>query len=183
MTINALDLTASFFELFDLPVQFDIDLTDLASRYRQLQKVTHPDRFAGASDREQRLAVQYTAHVNEAYNTLKSATQRAIYLLSLEGVELNIENNTVMDPGFLMEQMEWREQLEEVKGASNPDEAIADLMAAVEAKSTQLQQRFVKAWQEQLPQSLKQAETIVKQMLFIDKLLVEAELLEAELDG
>ncbi|WP_163835113.1 Fe-S protein assembly co-chaperone HscB [Spartinivicinus ruber] len=182
MIINAFDLSANYFELFDLPIQFDLDLANLASRYRQLQKVAHPDRFAGASEREQRIAVQYTAHINEAYSTLKKPTQRAIYLLSLKGVELDTENNTVMDSGFLMEQLEWREQLDEVKGSTDPDAAVAKLFQIFEKKSNSLQQQFVSAWQENTSKSLVLAASLAKQMLFVDKLLSEAELLEAELD-
>lgn len=178
MTINTFQLNANYFELFDLPIQFEIDLTDLANRYRQLQKVAHPDKFAAATEREQRLAVQFTADINEAYGTLKSTTRRAIYLLSLKGIELEIENNTVMDPGFLMEQMEWREQLDEARGSQSLGEAVAELLDTFETKSIQLQQQFIGAWQDSSPQSLNLAEILVKQMLFVDKLLAEAEQLE-----
>jgi molecular chaperone HscB len=101
------------FALFDLQPGFRLDQDLLASRYRELARHVHPDRFADASEREQRLALEQSASLNEAYRTLKNAPQRARYLLALRGPELPLEV-TVQDPGFLMQQMQWREELEEL---------------------------------------------------------------------
>ena len=82
-----MDLTQNHFELFGLPVAFDIDSQQLAERYRELQRTLHPDRYASASAQEQRLAVQYSGLVNEAYSTLNRPLSRALYLLGLAGVQ------------------------------------------------------------------------------------------------
>ena len=81
-----MSLTQNFFELFDIPVAFQIDSGLVAERYRKLQQALHPDRFANASDSERRLSVQRTAQVNEAFQTLKSPLLRARYLLQLKGI-------------------------------------------------------------------------------------------------
>ena len=115
------------FELFGLPVAFDLDADDLASRYRELQRRVHPDKFANASDQERRLSLQMTAQVNEAFQTLKDPVRRGRYLLSLRGIDTDEETDTAMDPAFLMEQMEWRENLEEIRQADNPHKQLAEL--------------------------------------------------------
>jgi len=111
------------FELFGLPVQFDIDVNSVAEYYRDLQRVTHPDQFAAGSEQEQRLAVEQAAQVNDAYQTLKSPLKRAQYLLELNGTPLD-DTDTQMDPMFLMQQMEMRESLENVPNAADPFSAL-----------------------------------------------------------
>ena len=101
-----MDLTASFFELFKCPVGYPIDSDTLSEKYLELQKATHPDRFASGSDQEKRLAAQMTARINEAYETLGHPLRLAIYLLEQESIE--IEHNPTLDPMFLMEQIELR---------------------------------------------------------------------------
>ena len=101
------------FELFGLPVTFDVDVDDLASRYREMQRSVHPDRFANASDQDRRLSLQMTALINEAFQTLRDPVRRGRYLLNLRGVDLGDETDTSMNPAFLMEEMELRQQLDE----------------------------------------------------------------------
>ena len=122
------------FELFGLPVTFDIDTAELAVRYRELQRRVHPDKFANASDQDRRLSLQMTALVNEGFHTLKDPVRRGRYLLSLRGVDLDDEIDTTMDPVFLMEQMELREELEEVRQADNPHKQLAELANRIEQR-------------------------------------------------
>ena len=108
-----MNLNQTHFELFGLPQGFSVDAAALDARYRELQREVHPDRFATASDAERRLSMQMATRVNEAYRTLKSPLPRARYLLELMGVDAAAETNTAMPADFLVEQMEWREGLEE----------------------------------------------------------------------
>ena len=108
-----MNLNQNHFELFGLPQGFGVDAPTLDTRYRELQREVHPDRFATASDAERRLSIQMATQVNEAYRTLKAPLARARYLLELRGVDLAAETNTAMPAEFLAEQMEWREGLEE----------------------------------------------------------------------
>ncbi len=103
------------FALFQMPVSFDIDAGQLDAAFRELQGRVHPDRFAAASDAEKRVAMQWATRANEAYQTLKHPLKRAAYLCELNGVDLGIESNTAMPPAFLMQQMEWREALDEAR--------------------------------------------------------------------
>ncbi|WP_241153293.1 co-chaperone HscB, partial [Pseudomonas viridiflava] len=99
---------------FELKPDFQLDLDQLATRYRELARGVHPDRFADASEREQRTALERSASLNEAYQTLKSPPKRARYLLAMNGNEVPLEV-TVHDPDFLLQQMQWREELEDLQ--------------------------------------------------------------------
>lgn|SRR6185369_7490183 len=104
-----MDFRADHFALFGLNRGFRLDLSDLDSRYRDIQAQVHPDRFANAGEAERRMSMQWATHANEAYQTLKKPLERAKYLLHLSGHDIQAENNTAMPADFLMDQMEWRE--------------------------------------------------------------------------
>ena len=117
-----MDLTADFFSLFDLPKTFRLNLSELDSRYRDVQARVHPDRFASAPETERRLSMQWATRANEAYMTLKKPLERAKYLLELAGHDLQAESNTAMPADFLMEQMEWREAVMEARAGGDHHE-------------------------------------------------------------
>ncbi|KVE33706.1 Fe-S protein assembly co-chaperone HscB [Burkholderia sp. TSV86] len=118
-------LKDSHFDLFGLPAQFALDEQALDAAYRTVQSQVHPDRFAAAGDAQKRVAMQWAARANEAYQTLRDPLKRAAYLLALRGVEVGAENNTAMEPAFLMQQMEWRERIEDAAAASHVGELDA----------------------------------------------------------
>jgi len=170
--------TPCHFALFDLQPSFRLDLEQLAARYRELARTVHPDRFADASEREQRIALERSASLNEAYQTLKNAPQRARYLLALSGQELPLEA-TVQDPDFLMQQMQWREELEELH-----DEAdlagVAVFKRRLKAAQDELNERFTVCWDD--PACRVEAERLMRRMQFLDKLSHEVRQLEERLD-
>jgi len=101
----------NYFELFSIPVMFSVDQTNLSSTYRELQQQFHPDNFAMHSDAERLVAMQKSTEINDAYQTLKNSCLRAEYLLALSGYDIALQN-TLQDTGFLIQQMQWREKLE-----------------------------------------------------------------------
>jgi molecular chaperone HscB len=105
------------FALFGLPRSFVLDERALESRYHELQSAVHPDRHAHRAEQDKRLSMQWATRVNEAYRLLRAPLTRARYLLELQGVDVGAENNTAMPADFLMQQMEWREALDEARGA------------------------------------------------------------------
>lgn len=107
------------FDLFHLPQQFALDMTALDSAYREVLGQVHPDRFVNASEADRRAALQWATQANEAYQTLKNPLKRATYLCELNGVDLNIDTDTAMPPAFLMQQMEWRENLQNARSGKN----------------------------------------------------------------
>lgn len=107
------------FELFHLPQSFAIDMTALGKAFHEVQNQAHPDKFASATGAEKRVAMQWATRANEAYQTLKNPLKRATYLCELNGVDLQTESNTAMPREFLMQQMEWREALDDAKAAKD----------------------------------------------------------------
>ena len=104
-------MTQNYFELFNLPEKFQIDSVKLQENYRSIQKEIHPDRFATSTENEKTQSMIKSTQVNDAYQTLKSTTKRAKYILSLHK---SIEKIT-LPPDFLMQQMEWEEHLEDIE--------------------------------------------------------------------
>ncbi|WP_296000549.1 Fe-S protein assembly co-chaperone HscB [Rugamonas sp.] len=109
------------FELFQLPPQFALDASALDAAFRDVQSRVHPDRFVNATAAEKRVAMQWATRANEAYQTLKNPQRRAQYLCELNGIDLQTESNTAMPMAFLMQQMEWREELGEARAGKDLD--------------------------------------------------------------
>jgi molecular chaperone HscB len=118
-------LASDDFELFGVPRRFEQDRAVLDTRWRALQAEVHPDRFAAEGAAAQRVAMQWAVRVNEAYQRLKDPLKRAAYLCELNGAAVDAENNTAMPRSFLLQQMEWREALEEAVTVEDVEE-LAD---------------------------------------------------------
>lgn len=129
------------FTLFGLPQAHALDRAALDERRRDLQAQVHPDRFAAEGAAAQRLAMQWAVRVNEAYQRLKDPISRAAYLCELRGVPVQAERNTAMPAAFLMQQMQWREALEEAAtsdAVSALDEQVQREEAAMRKNLTEL---------------------------------------------
>ena len=114
-----MNLQSDDFELFGLPAQFNLDRSDLDLRWKQLQRQAHPDRFADQGQAAQRLAMQWSVRINEAYQRLKDPLRRGAYLCELRGSPVRARDNTAMPSEFLMQQIQWREALEQAVDASS----------------------------------------------------------------
>jgi len=110
------NLQSDDFELFGLARCFAQDRAVLDARWKDLQREAHPDKFAAQGGAAQRVAMQWSVRINEAYQRLKDPLKRAAYLCELHGVPVNAENNTAMPAEFLMQQMQWREELDDATG-------------------------------------------------------------------
>jgi molecular chaperone HscB len=133
------------FELFNLPQQFAVDAGALDSAYRDVQSRVHPDKFVNATDAEKRVAMQWATRANEAYQTLKNPQKRAQYLCELNGVDLQTESNTSMPMAFLMQQMEWREELGDARASKDSDALDAldkQLRNARKARLVEIEQQI-----------------------------------------
>jgi molecular chaperone HscB len=112
---GALSLRSNDFELFGLPDTFDLDLHVLDLRWKALLKQVHPDQHATQSSADKKLAMQWSVRINEAYQRLKKPIQRAAYLCQLNGFEIQAHQNTSMPADFLVQQMQWRENLDDAE--------------------------------------------------------------------
>ncbi|MDO9143879.1 Fe-S protein assembly co-chaperone HscB [Rhodoferax sp.] len=114
-----MNLQSDDFELFGLARSFAQDRAALDARWKDLQRQAHPDKFTAQGAAAQRIAMQWSVRINEAYQRLKNPLKRAAYLCELHGAPVNAENNTTMPASFLMQQMQWREELDEAQGAQD----------------------------------------------------------------
>lgn len=111
----------NYFALFNLPEEYSLNAELLDQRFQLLQRITHPDKYANASDQEKRMYLQKNAEVNDAYHVLSSDVKRGEHLLEVRGTQLASEQETIGDTVFLMEQMELREQLADATNAVEID--------------------------------------------------------------
>lgn len=154
-----------YFTLFGLPERYALDLAQLESAYRNVQAQVHPDRFAHRPEAERRVAMQWATHANEAFRALRNPLERARYLLKLRGAQIDAERNTAMSSAFLMQQMEWREAVEE---AGNDNEALTRLERDLERDERVMLEDLACALDE--ANDLVRAAELVRRLMFMEKL-------------
>jgi molecular chaperone HscB len=165
-----MDFTQTHFELFGLPQTYALDRDRLDTAYRELQVAVHPDRFAAKPETEQRVAMQWATQVNEAYQTLRHPVNRGVYLLKLQGIDALHAGNTRMAPAFLMQQMEWREAIDEARAGKSVDALDSltdDLRTAHRRIEAHLAELIDRA------HDYAAATEAVRQLRFMDKLIAE----------
>jgi len=171
----------NYFQLFQVPAQFDLDLTELGTRYLELQRNFHPDNFAAGSERDRLLAVQQAANINDAYHSLKQPLLRAEHLLALRGVKISQEQRSFTDTTFLMQQMELRELLGDIQHSSNPYALIDEAEQQIQQQKNVLLHQLAKALEENQHEQDLQAADIIRKLKFFFKLQHELELIEQQL--
>lgn len=173
MTATDLPLSAHLsvndFVLFDVPQQFAQERAMLDTRWKDLQRQAHPDKFAAQGTAAQRVAMQWSVRINEAYQRLKDPLRRAAYLCELAGAPIQAENNTAMPAAFLMQQMQWREDLDEAQDA----QALQALYEHVQLAHREALARCAACIDEQ--HDLPQAAQEVRALMFIERFIHDIE--------
>jgi len=155
------------FELFGLPARFALDEVALTQAWREVAARVHPDRFATASAPERRIAMQWSTRANEAYRTLRDPLTRARYMCEQAGVDLQTETNTAMSESFLMQQMEWREMLDNAR-ASGADPAFDALQSELDAARASLKASLTDLIDNQ--RDFNRAGGQVREWMFVEKM-------------
>ena len=159
-------MNENFFDLFGLKPAFSLDLAALEDQYRKIQSAAHPDRFVTASSAEKRKSMEVATLANEAYQTLKNPATRAQHLLTLNEINATQETNTSMPADFLMQQMEWRETLEDAKAAKDIDRLDA-LAKEMRKTANTLNSELIILFDEKA--DLETATETTRKLIFIDK--------------
>ncbi|NMR26796.1 co-chaperone HscB [Pseudoalteromonas sp. NEC-BIFX-2020_002] len=170
-----------YFELFAIPVDYNVDLVKVSKNYLDLQRAVHPDRHANASSRDKLLAVQNAAEINDALQILKHPVKRAEYMLSELGVDIRAEQQTLQDPLFLMQQMELREELEELSASHDPDTAIAHFEQQIKQLDSQYSAQLAEQLASNDEQQWQLAADNIRKLKFVYKLRDELERIEDSL--
>lgn len=169
-----------YFSVLGLPLRQGLDLDELEARYRDVQARVHPDKHAHLSDADRRISMQWATKVNEAYQTLKNPLARAQYLLEQRGFDPRLESNTAMAPGFLVEQMTWRETVAEAREAGAADELDGFHRRLRREMAAQYEELRVTIDE---TKNYPRAAEIVREMKFKEKLLHEIDEALAEVDA
>ena len=164
----------NYFSLFSIPVSYSVDDTELASRYLSLQKSMHPDKFAQCTEQERLFSVKQTARLNDAYMTLKSPLLRARYLLQIIGYELSDDKNTIMDPAFLMQQMELREAISMAKQKKMGIEEFEETIDHIDDLYNSNLAEIKRCFDDPKP-AYDQVSDVIRKLQFITKLREEAD--------
>lgn len=167
------------FELFRLPAEFTIDGPSLDKAYKEIQSLVHPDRFVTATEAEKRTAMQWATMANDAYHILRNPIKRAAYLCELNGVNLQAETHVTMDPEFLMQQMEWRESLENAR----EDRNIARLEKLDEEQRVLRSEQMSIIEKHLANRQFDKAAQDIRKMMFLEKFNEEISLAFDELDS
>lgn len=155
-----------YFDLFQLPKQFDLDNDQLEQRYHALAAQFHPDKFAGKNSFEQKQAMMMATTVNEAYRVLKNPLDRAAYILQEQGIDPDSPEHTHFPPEFLMQQMEWREAIEEARSEKNSP-LLTEISTEIQEKQNSLYKQLSILLAENKPLL---AADLVRQGRFLQKL-------------
>ena len=166
----------NYFELFSLPVNFSIDQTRLSATYRELQKQYHPDKFVMQNDSERLRAMQKSTEINDAYQTLKTSSLRAQYLLLLAGVDIALEQKTLRDTSFLMQQMEWRESI--AAFTEDDQDKVDEFAQLLQQQVADLESKIEVQLQND---ELEATANSIRQLKFMLKLQIELALIEEKL--
>lgn len=160
-------------------MSFDVDQSKVGDVYRELQREVHPDRFVNESEQERRIAMQLTSLINEALKTIEDPILRAQYLLKLKGIDMASDTDTTMDPEFLMEQMEFREAIAEVRSQDDPLDVLDKMAAELKQKLKTLTDHFKNQYSES---ALNEARDAVRKMQFIVKAQKEVNEISEQLE-
>ena len=165
----SVQLAVNDFELFGVPVQFAQDRAQLNARWKDLQREAHPDKFTSQGTAAQRVAMQWSVRINEAYQRLKDPMRRAAYLCELGGAPIQADNNTAMPAAFLMQHMEWREAMDDATDVAALEALHGEVQRAHTTALLQCAQLIDTA--HDLPAAAQQ----VRGLMFIDKFLRDIE--------
>jgi molecular chaperone HscB len=165
-----MNLTDNDFVLFALPERFGQDRARVDAQWKALQRQAHPDQFASEGAAAQRIAMQWSVRINEAYSRLKDPLKRAAYLCELRGAPIAAHTNTAMPAAFLMQQMQWRDELEEASQESDLDALSDQLSAAREQELAEIARLLDESNQaDAVQQTAAQAAQHVRALMFMEK--------------
>jgi len=170
----------NYFQAFGFEPSFEINHRDLKQAYRDKQQQSHPDRFAHEEASVQRQAVQATALNNEMYQTLASSVKRGHYLLTLNGIEFDVETYTVTDVDMLMNQLSYREQLNDFKQKNDLD-SLMDMQSDVEKLEREIETKLTDLFSGDISSNAEQIKATLCELQFYNKLASEVELVEEHL--
>jgi len=176
LVLRLVHVDRDFFSFFGIEPQLALDPVSLQTRFYELSRRWHPDKFAGQAPAERELALQNTALLNDAFRTLKNPVQRAEYVLSRHGLALDDAASKKVPPELLEEVFEMNMALDELKDGDasvKPQlqaarEGFAALLSAIDA---QLQSEFRRWDESHAPAALVEVRAALNRRKYIHNLI------------
>ena len=164
-----MNLQSTDFELFGVPVRFAQDRAALDARWKELQREAHPDKFAAQGAAAQRVAMQWSVRINEAYQRLKDPLKRASYLCELHGAPIHAEKNTAMPHDFLVQQMQLREALDEAQTIEDLEDIASESLLTAEKQLSKIERAL------DIHKDFAAAAQQVRSLMFIERFASEVD--------
>ena len=164
-----MNLHSTDFELFGVPVQFAQDRAALDARWKELQREAHPDKFAAQGAAAQRVAMQWSVRINEAYQRLKDPLRRASYLCELHGAPIQAEKNTAMPHDFLVQQMQLREALDDAQTVEDLEDIASESLLTAEKQLSKIEHAL------DISKDFAAAAQQVRSLMFIERFASEVD--------
>ena len=168
--LSRVNFQSNDFELFNLAQKFNQNPVAIDLRWKELQRESHPDKFVTQGAAAQRLAMQWSVRINEAYRRLKDPCRRGAYLCELNGAQVNAEDNTAMPANFLMLQIEWREALDEATTLDNMHEIALQANKYMCIQLSKIEQAI------DVENDFKQAADHVRALMFVERFTTEVDM-------
>ncbi|XP_016920834.1 iron-sulfur cluster co-chaperone protein HscB [Apis cerana] len=153
----------TYFDIIDIPKTYDVNVTEIQKKYKELQKLLHPDKFSNKSEKEKQFSEILSSLVNKAYSTLLHPLKRGLYMLELNGITIS-EGTDNVNAEFLMEIMEKNEEIED---AANNEEKIKKLIQENETILNNLIMNVAVAFEQE---DIKKAESLLIQMKYYNSI-------------
>ncbi|WVZ25652.1 hypothetical protein V8G54_004196 [Vigna mungo] len=163
--IQPVDGSTDYFEIFGVERKYDQEGENLEFKYKEWQKKLHPDLVHSKSQKERDFAAEQSARVIDAYRTLSKPLSRGIYLLKLNGVEID-EEQTISDPELLAEILEIREAVEEATNG----EALNRILSQMQEKLQNCSNTLGHAFQNQ---NFEEAKLAIRRMTYYSRVIDE----------
>ncbi|CAF0843446.1 unnamed protein product [Brachionus calyciflorus] len=146
-TILPVNNKINYFELFNINMEYNVDVKLLTKNFRQLMKKLHPDLFTLKSDLEKKFSAEQSSLVNKAYDTLKSPIKRGVYMLDLIDPHFNAEAIETHESDaekrlILMEILELNEIIDEIKQPKEVEELAERLEEIMRPFEDELEDAF-----------------------------------------
>ncbi|XP_050379582.1 LOW QUALITY PROTEIN: iron-sulfur cluster co-chaperone protein HscB homolog [Argentina anserina] len=155
--------TVDYFQIFRLERKYDSVEGTLEGKYKEWQKKLHPDLVHSKSEKEREYAAEQSARVIDAYRTLSNPLARAIYILKLEGVDID-EEETLTDLDLLSEIMEIREAVEEASDA----QALNQIQTQMQEKLKEWSNNFSKTFESR---NFEEAVKAIRHMTYYERVM------------
>ncbi|KAK1127426.1 hypothetical protein K0M31_003964 [Melipona bicolor] len=153
----------TYFDLIGISRSYDVKITEIQKKYKELQKLLHPDKYSTKSEKEKQLSENLSSLVNKAYTTLTHPLKRGLYMLKLNGITISEETDNI-NAEFLMEIMEKNEEIEE---AANNVEKIKKLVQDNELILNNLAKKIADAFRQE---DIEKAKSFLIQMKYYDSI-------------